>query len=120
MNLLQPPGRMVTRFCFASKRCECVDPETDEGRRGCERCGGLGTVDGSGHFDAFAPDVVAPEAGRVREVRQAAGLSLRGGAARLGLSVVDLSSLERGLLVPADGDWTGIFAAMEAACAPKT
>lgn len=55
-----------------------------------------------------------------RQARQDAGLSLREGAARLGVSLVDMSSLERGEMIVSDSDIKRVVELLKAPKAKPT
>lgn len=107
IELERPPGRSVRRLAFVTRKCaECAG----EGGA-CEACEGLGLGGGVEEIEAFEPFEWPPEAHDLRRLRRLRHLRLYDAAEALGLSVVGLSALERGIKVPVGG-WAQIFEAL--------
>lgn len=101
IHVRQAPGKFVRQPVFSSRKCpSCED--------GCSACEGTGIVSGVEDHEVFEvdPDAraeIAPHATRLRTLRRAYHLRLHDLATLLGLTVAQLSGLERGLIVPVDG-----------------
>lgn len=101
IHVRQAPGKLVKQPVFSSRKCpSCED--------GCSACEGTGIVSGVEDHEVFEVDPqaraeIAPHATRLRALRRTHRVRLYDLATLLGLTVAQLSGLERGLIVPVDG-----------------
>lgn len=107
MKLIRPPGRFVEVVGFSSRPHGACKGE------GCSGCHGSGSVPGDARINRFVPDKPDRRSVDLLYRRRAAGLKLSEMAKRLGLSLSQVSDLERGRLVP--GSWADMEAALSRA-----